>query len=210
MSAVADVIHRTVGGPVTVDRLKEDLARLGVRAGDVLLVHSSLSSLGYVPGSAQAVLEALVSVSGSTGTVTVPTFTGQLSDPANWSNPPVPKSWFDAIRSRMTAFDPARTPGYRMGAISEQVRTTPGAARSAHPHVSFAALGHESHNIIEPHPIEVWLGEGSPLQRLYDRDAKVLFLGTTYETCTAFHLAEHRAAKLRFMRNGAPVRVGPS
>lgn len=207
MSREAEVIQATVGGPVTVGRLRDDLARLGVRPGDVLLVHASLSSLGFVPGGAQAVVEALTGAVGSNGTITVPTFTGHLSDPMNWRSPPVPRSWFDAIRSHMTAYDPTRSPGRGMGAISEEVRTAPGARRSAHPHVSFAALGPQADEIIAPHPIETWLGDGSPLQRLYDSDARVLFLGTSYATCSAFHLAEHRAARLTFVRSGAPVVV---
>ncbi|SDN03097.1 Aminoglycoside 3-N-acetyltransferase [Paenibacillus sp. yr247] len=43
----------------TVDSLYNDLLKLGVRNGDILLVHSSLSSLGWVCGGAQAVLMAL-------------------------------------------------------------------------------------------------------------------------------------------------------
>jgi aminoglycoside 3-N-acetyltransferase len=39
-----------------------DLQRLGVRSGQVLMVHSSLSSLGYVLGGAQAVVGALLDV----------------------------------------------------------------------------------------------------------------------------------------------------
>ena len=38
----------------------EDLKKLGVREGMVLEVHSSLSSLGYVVGGAQSVVDALL------------------------------------------------------------------------------------------------------------------------------------------------------
>lgn len=205
MSREAEVIQRTVGDPVTLDRLRGDLIRLGVRSENLLFVHSSLSSLGFVPGGAQAVLEALITAVGPNRTVIVPTFTSHLSDPSTWKNPPVPRSWFEAIRYGMTPFDPAKTPSRGMGAISEQVRTTSGALRSSHPHVSFAALGPAAPDIVAPHPIQAWLGNDSPLQRLYEADAKVLFLGTRYKTCTAFHLAQHRAGKLTFTQNGAPV-----
>lgn len=49
------------------------------------------------------------------------------------------------------------------------------------------------------------MGDGSPLHRLYELDAKVLFLGTGFSTCTAFHLGEHRAGTVRFRTDGAPI-----
>lgn len=55
----SEIIGRTAK-PVTYARLIRDLRALGVVLGDKLLVHTSMSKLGYVPGGAQAVVEALV------------------------------------------------------------------------------------------------------------------------------------------------------
>ncbi|HDD55205.1 MAG TPA: aminoglycoside N(3)-acetyltransferase, partial [Chloroflexi bacterium] len=46
----ADVIKKTLNGPVTLEGLKQDLAELGVKPGMVLVVHSSLSAIGWVSG----------------------------------------------------------------------------------------------------------------------------------------------------------------
>ena len=46
--------------PVTVDSLVVDLRRLGIGEGDIVIVHSSLSALGWVCGGAQAVVQALL------------------------------------------------------------------------------------------------------------------------------------------------------
>jgi aminoglycoside 3-N-acetyltransferase len=63
----SDVINRATRGPVTVDMLAADLEGLGVEAGMTLLVHSSVSSLGWVCGGPQAVIEAVRTVLGPTG-----------------------------------------------------------------------------------------------------------------------------------------------
>lgn len=46
--------------PVTRDMLVADLVALGVSAGSTLVVHSSLSSLGWVSGGPQAVVLAQI------------------------------------------------------------------------------------------------------------------------------------------------------
>src|SRR3546814_6502991 len=55
--------------PHTAATLAADLKALGVVPGDVLMVHSSMKSLGFVAGGAQAVVEALLSAVGPEGTV---------------------------------------------------------------------------------------------------------------------------------------------
>lgn len=50
------------------------LEKVGVRKGDTLLVHSSLSACGHVVGGAQAILEALMEAVGPDGNFFVPTF----------------------------------------------------------------------------------------------------------------------------------------
>jgi aminoglycoside 3-N-acetyltransferase len=60
---------------VTVTRsdIVAGLRDLGLSSGDIVLVHSSLSSLGSVDGGAQAVVTAFLDVLGPTGTLLVPT-----------------------------------------------------------------------------------------------------------------------------------------
>ena len=70
--------------PWTSDDLADDLRRLGVGPGDVLIVHSSLRAIGFVVGGPQAVIDALRAAIGPTGTLTMPAHTADRSDPAGW------------------------------------------------------------------------------------------------------------------------------
>src|SRR5689334_19612096 len=60
------------GGLVTRASLAADLAALGVRRGDTLLVHASLRSLGWACGGPVAVVLALRDALGPDGTLVVP------------------------------------------------------------------------------------------------------------------------------------------
>jgi aminoglycoside 3-N-acetyltransferase len=178
--------------PVTRDGLAADLGRLGVRRGSVLLVHSSLSALGWVCGGAQAVVEALLDALGPDGTLVVPAYTNGNSEPSQWQAPPVPEDWWPVIRDTMPAFDPAITPARGLGVIAEVARTWPGARRSGHPQDSFAALGPGAESVTAGHALASGLGEQSPLARIHDLDGDVLLLGVGHGSNTSLHLAEHR------------------
>src|SRR6202453_502022 len=93
------------GAPYTVRSLGSDLRALGLAAGDVVLVHSSARSLGFVACGTQAVVQALLDVLEPAGTLVVPTHTPDNTDPADWRNPPVPESWWPAIRIHAPGFD---------------------------------------------------------------------------------------------------------
>jgi aminoglycoside 3-N-acetyltransferase len=195
-------------GPFTADDVARDLRSLGVNAGSTIIVHSSLSSLGYVVGGARAVVIALTEVLGPQGTLVVPTHSSELSDPKNWSRPPIPEAWWPTVRAGMPAYDPLLTTTRQMGAVAEMVRHLPGSLRSSHPRMSFAALGPHADFITSGHDLEDSFGEHSPLARLYDLEAKVVLLGVGHGNNTTLHLAESRAPAMRpTVTEGAPMMV---
>jgi aminoglycoside 3-N-acetyltransferase len=179
--------------PATTASIAADLRALGVVPGDVVLTHSSYKRLGFVVGGPQAVVQALLDAIGPDGTLVVPTHTPENTDPAGWQHPPVPEKWWDAIRRDAPGFDAARTPASRwMGRLAELVRTWPGAVRSEHPQVSFAALGARAADVAGGHRLDDALGERSPLGAENRLDGKVLLLGCGHDSNTSLHLAEWR------------------
>lgn len=191
--------------PVTVSRMLRDLGSLGLTEGDTVIVHSSLSKLGWVCGGAQAVVQALLEKIGPEGTLVMPAHSGNWSDPAQWANPPVPREWVETIYEEMPAFDPAITPTWWMGQIAETFRSYPGTKRSNHPQVSFCARGKLAARIVGEHPLTPQFGANSPLGKLYELDAKILLLGVGYDSCTTFHLAEDSVAGMPVKRMGAAI-----
>jgi aminoglycoside N3'-acetyltransferase len=153
-----------------------DLARqlrdLGVRYGDMLLVHMSYRAVRPVDGGPGGVIEALRDAVGDLGTVVMP-------------------SWGD---DDDTPFDAATMPvSKELGVTAEEFRRRPDTRRSAHS-FAFAAVGPHAEAIVAdglplpPH------GPKSPAGRVHDLDGKVLLLGVGHDANTTMHLAEVLAA----------------
>ena len=203
----AEAVEKTLETPATVQSLESDLRALGVTYGMTLLLHSSLSSLGWICGGPVAVILALENLLGPNGTLIMPTHSGDLSDPAEWGNPPVPEHWWKIIRQTMPAFDPDLTPTRKMGAIPECFRKQKDTQRSSHPQVSFTAWGARREYVTKDHSLEFSLGNDSPLGKIYELDGWVLLLGVNHEVNTSLHLAEYRTEYpgKRVVNCGAPL-----
>jgi aminoglycoside 3-N-acetyltransferase len=204
MLAGNDASGRGLTAPVvTRGQLVRDLQGLGVKAGQTLLLHVSLRSVGWVDGGAGTVVGALRKAVGDGGNVVVPASTEANSMTSRAHRERIASMTPDEVRTyrmEMPAFD-RHTTTSGLGAISEAVRKSKGAIRSDHPQSSFAAIGPEADYLMADHALESHLGEGSPLAKLYKMDARVLMIGVGYQTYTAFHLAEYR------YRPSPPVRT---
>jgi aminoglycoside 3-N-acetyltransferase len=155
--------------------IAEGLRTLGVRAGDVLLVHSSLSRFGHVEGGADAVIDALIEAVGPEGTVAVPTHT--------WGT----------VNAQQPVFDVRTSPSI-VGRITEFFRARPQARRGLHPTHSCAAIGPKTDALLRDHETQVTpCGSKSPYQRLMDLGGKVVFLGVDLRVNTSFHALEEVA-----------------
>ncbi len=171
------IIHPIPSQGVTRQQLAEQFSALGLPKGARVLVHSSLSSLGYVLGGADAVVDALLDVLGPEGTLMVPNlpFGGSLTGYLT----PVP------------TFDVRRTPS-KMGAITEAVRLRPEARRSLHSSHSVAAIGRERDEMLAGHELCLTsCGLTSPYYRhAHKPGGFILMIGVTLRNMTTFHSIE--------------------
>lgn len=177
---------------VTQDEIVRGLRDLGLGPGAIVLVHSSLSSLGWVEGGAETVIHALLEAVSPGGTALVPTLTGTEQDSPE--HPPV--------------FDPA-TSACWTGTIPETFRQQAEAWRSSHPTHSVSAIGPAAEELTAGHEYcSTPCDANSPYGRLAEAGGFILLLGVTHESNTSLHMVEELAGAPYHMQDQpAPARV---
>lgn len=189
---------------VTTSNIVNDLRNLGVRPGHVVLLHASVSAVGWVVGGPDVVIRALLDVLTPAGTLMM--YVGWEDAPYELAEWPQDKQ--RAYLEECPPFDPATSPAVRKWSIlTEYLRTWPGARRSEHPDGSFAAVGAQAAWLTEDHPLQYGYGPGSPLARLCEAGGRVLLLGAPFDAITLLHYAEHLASvpNKRTVRYKMPV-----
>lgn len=122
---------RRSDGPVTRDRIRDDLAGLGLAPGDTVMFHTRLSAIGYVPGGPQTVIDALLDVVGPTGTLLV---TCGWNDAPPYGFTDWPRAWQEAVRAHHPAFDPGTSEAEHVnGRLPEALRRRPGPCAAVTP-----------------------------------------------------------------------------
>ena len=158
-------------GEVTKKDIIEKLCRLGLKRGDNIIVHSSLSSFGYVAGGADTVIGALMDLLTNEGTLVMPSFNhGAVYDNGN-------------------IFDITATPTVN-GIIADTFWRKPNVLRSMNPTHSFAAWGKNAERYISKHHLSDAMGEDSPLGMLWKDNGYCLLLGVDYGSNTFHHFVE--------------------
>lgn len=172
----------------------EGIKNVGIIKGDTIMVHTSLSSMGFVCGGAQVVIEALLEVVGAEGTIMMPTQSWKNLDPESGVHWEEPKEWWETIRENWPAYDKTITPTNTMGAVAEMFRNWKNAYRSDHPARSVAAVGKNAEYLTKDHDLCNIFGIGSPIDKLYQLNGKVLLIGVGYDKNTSIHLADAKAS----------------
>ena len=161
--------------------LEREFKRIGIKAGDHVLVHSALSKIGYINGGAQTLVNALLKVITENGTLLMPSF------PASGRN----KDYLETLE----AFDINNTES-QMGKATELFRKMSGVKRSFHPTDPVCAFGKEAEYFTNTHFGEITpYTENSPFRKLCNKNGKILMLGTTLNGAgTNLHTLEDAVA----------------
>ena len=161
---------------ITRERIVSDLRKLGLRAGDAVLMHSSLKSIGYVEGGPETVIDGLLDVLGTEGTLIFPSFQ-KGSEHAQLRNGLI----FD-VRTTLAG----------QGLLAETFRKRAGVFRSLNPTHSLAACGKDAGAILAGHEkCSVSVGRGTPFEKLVERNGKILLVGVTHACNTMLHYVEN-------------------
>ncbi|MFC4307853.1 AAC(3)-IV family aminoglycoside N-acetyltransferase [Steroidobacter flavus] len=146
----------------------DQLRRLGVTRGGVLLVHTSFRAVRPIERGPLGLIDALCDVLGPEGTLVMPSWTELDDEP----------------------FDARTTPSAKdLGVVAQTFWRLPGVRRSDHFH-AFAALGPQAEVITaDPLPLPPHI-PASPVGRVHDLDGQVLLLGVGHDANTTLHLAE--------------------
>lgn len=175
--------------PITKTDIIDAFKRLGIHSKSALEVHASLSSLGYVVNKAYDVIDALLEVV-TEGVIIMPAHTPELTNPRDWSNPPVPLNYIDVIEKHRKPFNPKVFIPERIGEIAKTFMAYPGVQRTLHPEVSLFVYNQTNDPSWLDHSFDM-RDLIHPLHKLQESKGKILFIGTDFSTCTSIHLTEY-------------------
>jgi len=174
--------------PVTRSAIARNLRALGVQPGGIVMVHTSMSAIGWVIGGAESVIRALFDVIGPEGTLLA--YIGWEDEPPQPLED-LPPTALAAVRAEHPAYDPLVAHARNdHGRVPEALRVWPGAVHSGHPESGIVAIGRRAGEIAHPHPTDNSYGLNTPYARLVSMRGQVLLIGAPLDTTTLIHHAE--------------------
>jgi len=158
-----------------ISQLAAGLRRLGIRAGDTLLVHTSIKGLAAPGLTPDDIIHALTEVLTPEGTLLVPALS------------------YSTVTRENPVFSLKDTPAC-IGALPERFRTAFAQCRSVHPTHSVCGWGRDALALTKDHFRDTTpVGRHSPFMRLPERGGKILMLGCGLRPNTFMHGVEEAA-----------------
>lgn len=169
---------------VTKAEIVNQLKLVGLLPGDVVMVHSAFSKMGYVEQGAISLIDAFKEVIGNDGTLMMPAF------PAIGFN-------YDYLNAH-PIFDINQTPS-KMGVVTETLRKQKGVVRSLHPTDSVVAFGKHALYLTKDHFGQLTpYNANSPFYRLCELKGKIVLIGVDFNSLTNLHTLEDAVKNFKY------------
>lgn len=140
----------------------------GIKAGDIVIMHSSMKEIGRVQDGTKTTVQAIKDVITPEGTLLMPALSTPTPD---------------------GRFYMAKTPS-RVGLVTELFRISEGVKRSKHPSHSVSAWGKRAEELLAGHENTSPVGCNNPFHKAAEAGADMLMIGCDLRTCTLVHTAE--------------------
>lgn len=174
---------------ITKEMLLRQCHEIGISAGDSIMVHAGLRSVGEILGGPDVLISALLETIGSDGTLMV--YVGCQTPYDDVGRDIYSEADEAFILEHCPPFQPDRSRASRdFGAFAELFRTTPGVICSSNAGSRMAAYGAKAEFLTANHPVNYGLGKDSPLERFYEIGGKVILIGSDTDAVTILHYAE--------------------
>lgn len=162
---------------------------LGVMPGDTIMLHASVRAVGPVAGGPDEIHLALKDALTTAGTLMMLAGCPEHYDDVGRGHLSAEEEL--EILEKLPAFNPETARCDRSnGILVEFLRSYPESIVSTHP-TRFVAWGARAESLVNPQPWNHAFGTGSALDRLLQRNGKILLLGSDHDTVTFLHHAEY-------------------
>jgi aminoglycoside 3-N-acetyltransferase len=173
----------------SIDELSNDFRNLGIKAGDTVMLHASVRSVGEVAGGPDAIHLALKSALTPEGTLMMYASCPRYYDEVGRGNLAMKQE--QEIHEKLPAFDPLTARSERdNGILVEFLRTYPGSHVNHHV-ARFVCSGKQTEHLLASQPWNYAFGADSALERLLLLDGKIVLLGSDHDAVTFLHYVEH-------------------
>ena len=173
----------------SIEKLAKDFRKLGIAAGDTVMLHASVRAIGEVAGGPDAIHLALKSALTPEGTLMMYASCPRFYDEVGRGNLTMEQE--RELREKLPAFDPFTARSDRdNGILVEFLRTFPGSHVNHHV-ARFVCWGKQTEHLLASQPWNYAFGADSALERFLRLDGKILLLGSDHDAVTFLHYVEH-------------------
>lgn len=170
-------------------QLCEGFRALGVAAGDTVMVHASVRSVGAIAGGPDQIHLALKDALTAEGTMMMyPACPDHYDEVGRGCHDEETEG---ELLEKLPVWDAWTARSARdNGTLVEFFRTAPGTVVNDHP-ARFAAWGKQAGYLFSHQPWNNAFGHGSALDRFVELNGKILLIGSDHDQVTFLHYAEH-------------------